>query len=529
MGRMPLKGDKLELLTTDLNCRVMVGESVSRYLLEKELLIGETPLLKEGRPLPLCNLAAWVAVMDVQITGRDRVEVQGRVEGKAIFAGEGTRREVPFEEEEFVQAFDLPGARPGMEVSGHSRISYLGEGGPPEESEGKLLYEIKIEVETLVTVVDVQQLEVAVGAKNVSSEKLERQVIVFEELLQEKAFPLTLAGELEFPGELDYLKVLSYYLADFDWKEDNEKIHIQGTLVTWYFYSTGTKSGFMENRQFFKEDIPMAGLVKGDQVSLYPSVEYVNGDLRGERADQRSYIDILVRVTRNVQQEVLLEIEGVETHREYLMLPRAAGVTGESMEIVKRFDLPYPKEIVAGPSRLRDLQARVEEDGVALSGILERFIYYIPDKTETNMDASEEGDGDVGAAKASGFFSMKVEELFHHHLHLPGVENGNETLAYSRTGKCEFAPAEEATLGVSHASLEVKVRQLDEYAVVVPSRVSPETSIIIYAVKKGDNLLKIARSYGVNAADVAESNGLTEDDVLQAGQKLLIPLMLYRR
>jgi hypothetical protein len=189
MGRMPLKGEKLELLTTNLNYKVMVGESVFRYPLEKELLIGEAPLRKEGQPLPLCNLAAWVSFVAVQISGRDRVEIRGMVEGKALFAAEGGTKEVLFEGEEFLQELNMPGVQPGMEVNGHGRISYLGEAGPPLEMEGKLLYKANIEVEVLLTVVDAQQAEVAIGAKNISPERLERRVIIIEELLEEKASP----------------------------------------------------------------------------------------------------------------------------------------------------------------------------------------------------------------------------------------------------------------------------------------------------------------------------------------------------
>ncbi len=531
MGRMPLKGDKLELLTTNLNFKVMVGEKVSSYPLERELLIGEVPLRKEDQPLPLYNLAAWVSFVAVQITGRDRVEIRGRVEGKAFFAGEGGAKEVIFEEEEFFQELNMPGVQPGMDVNGHGRISYLGEAGPPLEMEDKLLYQVKIDVEVLLTVVDTQQLEVAVGAKNISPEKLDRRVIIVEELLEEKAYPLTLTSELEFPGELDYLKILSYHLEDFSWEQGKEKVHIQGTLVTSYFYSTDRENGFQENRQTFKEDIQLEGLEKGAQLSLFPAVEYVVGEMLGERARQLAFVDLFIRVTRNVQQEVLLQIEDMETHNEYMLLPRAAGVTSEGMEIVKQIDLPYPRQITAGMARLRDLQIQVEDDGVAVSGILERFLYYIPEaETDMDIDTVEEADQEAPPEKEDKWpLSLKVEELFQYHLHLPGVRAGDEALLYSKTGKCEFAPTEGATLGVTHAVLEVKVRQVDEYGIVVPSRVPPGTSMVIYAVKKGDNLLKIARSYGVQTADVAESNGLIEDELLKVGQKLLIPLMLRRR
>lgn len=522
MGRIPLQGDKLELLTTNLQYSILVGEAVARCLMEKDLLVEGDPPHKDGRARPLCNLSAWVNFLELQISGKDAVEIRGAVEGKALFYGEAGPREVSFTHEAFYQEVEVPGAMPGMEASGHGRISYIAEEGPPLEAEGKLLYRIKLEIEVLLAVTDARQLTAAVGAKNVPTERLERHVVVFEELLKEQAYPLTLSSDLAFPGELTYLKLLSAYLTDFDWQQHKEKIQVQGNLVTHYYFNTGTHSGFSENRQFFKEDLPFTGPEQKGRLTLFPVVEYAASDLQGERARQRAYLDIFLRATRQVQQEVLLEIEGVDTYKEYVMLSRAAGVTGEALEIVQRIQLPYPKEIAAGPSRLCDLQLLVDDDGIAVTGTLERHVYYIPED-DNGMDTLEEGE------MAKWPLSFKVEESFQQQLHLPGARAGDTAVLYTRAGKCEFAPAEAATLQISHAVLEIKVRQMEEYAIVVPSRVPPGTSMVIYTVRKEDNLLKISRNYGVKAAQLAQANGLVEEEPLIAGQKLLIPLMLYRR
>ena len=44
MGRMPLHGDKLKLLTTNLQCNILVGEAVTRCVMEKDLLVKGEPL-----------------------------------------------------------------------------------------------------------------------------------------------------------------------------------------------------------------------------------------------------------------------------------------------------------------------------------------------------------------------------------------------------------------------------------------------------------------------------------------------------
>lgn len=107
----------------------------------------------------------------------------------------------------------------------------------------------------------------------------------------------------------------------------------------------------------------------------------------------------------------------------------------------------------------------------------------------------------------------------------PGVGAESEVTAYLSVNASEFAPTENDTLQINHASLEVKARARQAFSVIVPYRVAPGTSIVIYAARRGDTLLKVARSYGVKPLAIAEANGLEEDASLDIGQKLLIPLM----
>ena len=101
----------------------------------------------------------------------------------------------------------------------------------------------------------------------------------------------------------------------------------------------------------------------------------------------------------------------------------------------------------------------------------------------------------------------------------------SETAAYFSYNAADFAPTENDTLQISRALLEIKAWERVEIPVVVPYRVAPGTSFVVYAVKSGDTLLKISRYYGVKPFAVAGANGLTEDALLERGQRLLIPLI----
>jgi LysM repeat protein len=46
----------------------------------------------------------------------------------------------------------------------------------------------------------------------------------------------------------------------------------------------------------------------------------------------------------------------------------------------------------------------------------------------------------------------------------------------------------------------------------------------MYTVEAGDTLAAIARTYGVSIDDLMTANGLTDPNVLQVGQTLIIPV-----
>ena len=44
-----------------------------------------------------------------------------------------------------------------------------------------------------------------------------------------------------------------------------------------------------------------------------------------------------------------------------------------------------------------------------------------------------------------------------------------------------------------------------------------------YLIQKGDNVYEIARRYGINPKELLKLNGLKEDDIIYAGEELLVP------
>ena len=54
-------------------------------------------------------------------------------------------------------------------------------------------------------------------------------------------------------------------------------------------------------------------------------------------------------------------------------------------------------------------------------------------------------------------------------------------------------------------------------------REEEDYSIIMYIVKKGDTLWKIAKKFGSTVDDIARTNGIEDENMIMPGQKLFIP------
>ena len=54
-------------------------------------------------------------------------------------------------------------------------------------------------------------------------------------------------------------------------------------------------------------------------------------------------------------------------------------------------------------------------------------------------------------------------------------------------------------------------------------REEEDYSIIMYVVKKGDTLWKIAKKYGSTIDDIVRTNGIENPDKIYPGEKLYIP------
>ncbi|HHU75368.1 MAG TPA: LysM peptidoglycan-binding domain-containing protein [Firmicutes bacterium] len=514
MGRKTLKEGKTELLTTRLDFTSLVGESVLRFFLTKDLIIEEGPAKDNDRPIPLGDLSARVSLFEMGIEEKDKAFIQGKVEGRAVFYSAVGPREVGWETEDFFREAGVPGALPGMTVSGHGRITFLENSPEPLEAEGKWLYQLQMEVEILLAISDPQQLEIAVGAKNILPEQVTREVISAEELLGERDVSQILTSELDFPEQLNYIKTLSCSLADFSHEETKEGFLIKGEVAVMVYFVAGKERGFREDRLPFSQQVSFP-LKKGAEAAFYPRVEYVSHDLLGKKARQRISLDIYLRVTHMIQQEVLADIREGEVKKEYLLLQKPLGVVREPLELVQRLTFPYPQEITAGPCRLMEFQVEIRENAVIASGVLEKTIYYVPAPERERGEGEEESQWPL---------AIKIEENFDRSLQLPGLKPGNSAMVYFDPGKTEFAPVEGATLQVTHAELMARTWEMNEYPVVIPYRVPPETSLVIYAVRKGDTLLKIARMYGVKTSTIIEANSLGDESPPPAGSKLLIPL-----
>jgi hypothetical protein len=99
----------------------------------------------------------------------------------------------------------------------------------------------------------------------------------------------------------------------------------------------------------------------------------------------------------------------------------------------------------------------------------------------------------------------------------PSVEPTPEASVESATAAPSVAPTPTTTLTPS----ATPVASSDRYALLEPCGDEPDC--LIYTVREGDNLVSIARYFGVPFDVVVERNPWTETTPLVAGQELRLP------
>ena len=249
---------------------------------------------------------------------------------------------------------------------------------------------------------------------------------------------------------------------------------------------------------------------------IFPRVEYALSNCR--KTVRKSPPCIFICATRIIQQDVICDNQVMRLKRTVCF--QITGVLKEPVEVVQKLSFPYPREIAGGPGRFLILDAVMQADLIEVAGTLEQNIYYLAGR---NIDDFEE---EVEEEKELLPTVLKTKADFQSTLSLPGAGENTITAEYYHIDAVEFAPTENATLQISRASLEIKTWKMEELYVVIPHRVPPGTSMVVYSVKQGDTLLKIARSYGVLPEVITGANDLGEDAVLEKGQSCLFPCLL---
>ena len=117
---------------------------------------------------------------------------------------------------------------------------------------------------------------------------------------------------------------------------------------------------------------------------------------------------------------------------------------------------------------------------------------------------------------------------------IEGVENNCNTSTRIEVGTQEFTNQS----GTIDANVDLNFETLTYRDVEIPAinNITEETeddledySVIIYVVKDGDTLWKIAKKYGSTVDDIVRVNGIENPDKINIGEKIYIPKYVLKR
>lgn len=504
------KREKLSLRTEPLRMEALLGYRLLVTSLAKEVVV-EGPLRQDeiqNRAYPLGDMAAWVKSWSTELE-EDKVLVSGEVEGYVVHYSPNGPRKKAFEEESFFCPVSLPGAYPGCEASAHVRVVAIREQGQPLYDGDKTIFSLVIYLEVLSWVTDSRLLEPVVEVDNIPEEEIFKDKFTYEALVAAKTTPFTLTSEFATGEEVEFVRPLEVYLDGLKWEREKEGIRFMGTLYSRIWVRTASASLFPELAEPFNKFIEQKDLSPEARIWLKPRVEYIAHDLEGNKVKQKAYMDVFLLVSRMVEKELVVDIEGRKVQRETVSLTLPAAEAERESMVTRELESIPGQDVFAGQTVVKEMYVTLEEDRGLARGVLEKEIFSLPQD-----DAAEWPSQEI------------MEEDFEQEFSLPGAGPEMPFAACEFSlGGTSFAGGGDVITQNTRLLGTVRVRRQEEFSYVIPQRFAPGTSLIVYVVRPQDTIRRIASRYGVPEGKIIRVNNLAGDEDLKEGQKIIISLI----
>lgn len=514
----------MELLKKNIHMDRVSAEAALQITLEDDINIPE------NKPdVNSLNLEKGVPVIDEIKPGTDAVNVRGKLSFSILYhteenGGKLTLLEgkIPFEER-----IHMEGVVSSDVISVEAEL---------EDLTVNMINSRKLNVQSLITlnagVEEIYDEEVPIGIHGEEMVEYRKSPVTLAQIAISKNDIFRLKEEVSLPsGYPNVFQILWNHVCfgDVEFKVMEEKLTLQGDI---HFFILYEGEGEEHPIRSFETVIPFSGMLEchGCREGMLPDIRYhlgqqeltIRPDFDGEERNvgMEMVLDISIRLYEEERTELVSDIYGVNreietTVREAGLRRLLARVTGKT-KVTEHIRVPKGTapilQLLHSEGSVVTERQEVVENGILLQGSLLLKTLYITGDDEAPYGSSQAqipyqytlevpdiAPGDLSKIRGG------VEQL--QVVMLDGEEMDVKAVLSFSTTVFQNVPAELIS--------EITVRDLER------EKMNSLPSMVIYAVKEGDNLWNIGRKYYVPVDSLREWNNLTGDE-LKPGQKLLV-------
>ena len=396
-------------------------------------------------------------------------------------------------------------------------------------SECTLLNSRKISLKSIISVnfMSYSDISLPVATKISSSEaEVKSEDAAFSRIVSAVEECFTVSDFLEIPPSaepIDSILLSRASVKDTSFKTVTGKAVIKGTLSVFQLYLSeeGTLS-HMQHDLPFTEIIDVPDLTEDDCPDFSFTIKSFSAESSAEEKAGRGFYvtaDILFNATVFITERLSVisdsYIPGIDVSLASSLCKKCEILKTENLSLSIKSALSLPPEIPETnllcpvEAKITDLNADVENGKITVTGTIEAKMLFIAEETSSVL---------------AHIHHIPFSEVYDSPVKTPCIfikgKITHTDYSFANQSKLDLRCFAELSITLSENTDSFRIIN----AVNVGDPINPERpSIIIYFVKSGDTLWDIAKKYNTTKEKIISANALENEDILNAGMRLLIP------
>ncbi len=520
----------LEFVREMIKVSQVIGEDSSQTVVENDIIV---PDVKPD--------IAQILLLDGDVYANrteamhDKIMVTGTILFKILYIPDDSNdniksinTSVPFS-----YGMDMTGSRQGMNCKVNCDIEHI---------DYEILNGRKINIKTILRIgaraYQTAEQEIIEGLRGIDDIQVLKENVRVNSFIGSNKSQYTVREALEIPsGKPSIREILrnDVKITGKDFRVTDNKVVAKGDINVSTLYigdDDDSSLQIVENEIPFTHFIDLEGVdeessceVDFDVVNAqFEAVENNDGEIRAIECDVVLNIDTEGYAKKNIEKisdaycsrsSISFDREDFTTE-EVVVQTRSQVILKDTLTIKE--DSPEIGEVFNVLSKPVLSECSITEDKITIEGLTNNNVLYLSNDSEKPICCHNE------------------EVPFRHTIDVKGANSEMPCEISMEVEHCNYSMVSSTEVEVRVViNLNIKVINQVTLPLIVKVNESPiedrklinQPSITIYFAKPGDTLWEVAKRYLTSVSDIQSINGLSEDDVLTAGQQIIIPKKVF--